>query len=300
MKRYLLASHSALALLGLAGVSSCRSGDESVEATCEDPTIDAGDPYEPAFDAGSAPAFKILLYTYSTGFRHDSIPDGIAAILALGAVNGFGVEVKGTRLSPRGTMCANRPEPADVAYFRAETISSYAAVVFLHTTTMQTPSSALLDDTGKAALEAYVRGGGGFVGIHAAADAEYGWPFYHDVLGATFLDHGPAVESSLRIEDATHPAASAIPNPWSRYDEWYDFTQNPRPAAHVLINLDESTYPDNPRPMGDHPIAWCKVMGEGRSFYTGLGHTKEAFRDGTVLRHLLGGILYASGKMALR
>jgi type 1 glutamine amidotransferase len=102
----------------------------------------------------------------------------------------------------------------------------------------------------------------------------------------------------LRIEDATHPAASAIPNPWLRYDEWYDFTQNPRPTAHVLINLDEATYPGNPSPMGDHPIAWCKAIGEGRSFYTGLGHTGDAFSDALVLRHLQGGILYASGVMA--
>jgi cytochrome c len=285
-----------VALLVLAGFSSCRSGDEA--ATCEDPTIDVGNTYGPAFDAGSAPAFKILLYTYSTGFRHDSIPTGIAAILALGAANGFGVDVKGTALNPRGAYCANRPEPADVAYFRAETISSYAAVVFLQTTTLQTPASALLDDAGKAAFEAYVRGGGGFVGIHAAADAEYAWPFYHEVLGATFLDHGPAVESLLRIEDAAHPAVSAIPNPWLRYDEWYNFTQNPRVAAHVLINLDEATYPGNPSPMGDHPIAWCKVIGEGRSFYTGLGHARDAFSDALVLQHLLGGILYAGGKIA--
>ena len=276
----------------LAGISSCRSDGE---ATCTDPIIDVGNP---AIDGGSTPAFKILLYTFSTGFRHDSIPHGIAAIRALGAANGFGVDVKGTALNPRGGYCANRPEPADVAYFTAETLSSYAAVVFLQTTTMPDPASTLLDDTGKAALEAYVRDGGGFVGIHAAADAEYGWPFYREVLGATFLDHGPAVASTLHIEDATHPATSTIPNPWSRFDEWYNFTPNPRATAHVLINLDEATYPRNPSPMGDHPIAWCKVIGEGRSFYSGLGHAGDAFGDAMVLRHLLGGILYASGKIA--
>ena len=150
----------------------------------------------------------------------------------------------------------------------------------------------------EAAFEAYIRAGGGFVGIHAAADAEYGWSFYHDLLGATFLGHGSPVESSLRVEDSGHPATSALPDPWSRFDEWYDFTQNPRPTAHVLLTLDETTYPNNPDPMGDHPIAWCKTLGAGRAFYTGLGHPGEAFGDALVRRHLLGGILYAAGAIA--
>ena len=291
MKPLRFTAGSALALLMLVGITSCQTNDE---ATCADPIIEAGNP---AFDGGTAPGFKILLYTFSTGFRHDSIPHGIAAIRALGAANGFGVDVKGTALNPRSAYCANQPEPADVAYFTTETLASYAAVVFLQTTSLPTPGSALLDETGKAALEAYVRGGGGFVGIHAAADAEYDWPFYHDLLGATFRNHGPPVTSSLHIEDATHPATIAIPDPWSRFDEWYNFTANPRSTVHVLMNLDEATYPHNPSPMGDHPIAWCKVIGEGRSFYTGLGHAQDAFSDPLVLRHLLGGLLYAAGKV---
>jgi type 1 glutamine amidotransferase len=183
-------------------------------------------------------------------------------------------------------------------YFTAENLSRYAAVVFLNTSTKTEPGSALLDDAGKNAVEAYIRSGGGFVGVHAAADAEYGWPFYLELLGARFLGHGPPVTSLLRIEDASHPSTSELPNPWSRFDEWYDFTPNPRPTSHVLINLDEATYPDNPTPMGDHPMAWCKSVGSGRSFYTGLGHTAESFGDPLVRQHLLGGILYAAGAIA--
>ena len=89
-----------------------------------------------------------------------------------------------------------------------------------------------------------------------------------------------------------------LPNPWWRFDEWFDFAPNPRPSAHVLINLDETTSPDNPSPMGDHPIAWCKMVEGGRSFYTGLGHAADAFGDALVLQHLLGGILYAAGAIA--
>jgi type 1 glutamine amidotransferase len=286
----MLAVRSALALIVLGGCSPD-------EPACSDPDIDAGPSYGAAIDAGAAP-LAILLNTYSTGFRHDSIPDGIAAIRALGSANGFGVDVKGSALNKRGSYCINQPEPADVGYFTAENLAKYAAVVFLSTTTQKDPTSAILDDAGKAAFETYIRGGGGFVGIHAAADAEYGWTFYHDLLGATFLGHGPPVTSLLGVEDTRHPASSALPNPWSRYDEWYDFTENPRPTAHVLVNLDEATYPDNPYPMGDHPIAWCKTVGAGRSLYTGLGHTRAAFADPLVLRHLLGGILYAAGAVA--
>jgi len=279
------ASRSLRHTLGWLLVAGC-SADPPVERTCINGAIDG-----PAIDAGDS--FSILLYTYSTGYRHASIPDGISAIRALGAANGFTVDIAGTALDGRGSYCENRPTVGDSMTFTAEYLAKYAAVVFLHTTT--TADTTLLDDTGKAVLETYVHAGNGFVGIHAAADAEPGWSFYGDLVGARFLAHGPPVTASLRIEDAAHPATSELPNPWSRHDEWFDFTVNPRSTAHVLIDLDEATYPDNPAPMGDHPIAWCKNVGAGRSFYTGLGHTSEAFADPLVRRHLLGGILYAAG-----
>lgn len=272
----------------------CSSKAAPIEKTCSLPTIDAGAAWLFPLDAGGAGHFEILLYTYSTGYRHASIPDGINAIRALGAANGFGVDVQGTEADTAGSYCANRPV-AGATQFTTQGLSRYAAVVFLNTTT--TPGTSLLDEAGQAALETYIRTGGGFVGVHAAADAEYGWPFYQELLGARFLAHGPPVTASLRVEDAAHPAMRHLPNPWSRFDEWFDFTENPRPTAHVLLNLDETTYPDNPAPMGDHPIAWCKAVGTGRSFYTGLGHSGAAFGDPDVLRHLLGGILYAARAM---
>jgi len=279
--------------LGWMVLASCSAHEEP---PCSDADGDASAPYGLGVDAGGTAPLTILLYTYSTGYRHASIPDGINVIRALGAENGFAVDVRGSEPNARGSYCANRPAEADMTIFTAENLARYAAVVFLNTTTV--PQGTLVDDAGKTAFEAYIRAGGGFVGIHAAADAEYGWDFYHDLLGATFLGHGPPVTSSLRIEDSLHPATSALPNPWSRFDEWYDFTSNPRDTAHVLMNLDETTYPNNPYPTGDHPIAWCKTVGTGRSFYTGLGHAAEAFGDALVRRHLLGAILYAAGSVA--
>jgi type 1 glutamine amidotransferase len=270
----------------------CSSGSPAAK-TCTNGEVDVGPAYGAAVDAGAMATLRILLYTYSTGYRHASIPDGINAIRGLGMANGFGVDVKGTVPDGRGSYCANQPAAADASAFTAELLSPYAAIVFLNTTT--TADSSLLDDGGKVALEAYVRAGGGFVGIHATADAEYGWPFFRELVGASFLAHGPPADASLRIEDKAHPATTGLPDPWSRYDEWFDFAANPRPTAHVLVTLDESSYKDPPT--ADHPIAWCKTVGAGRSFYTGLGHTSEAFADALVLRHITGGILYAAGVM---
>jgi type 1 glutamine amidotransferase len=273
-------------------VVGCSTGSPA-EQTCTNGEVDVGETYGPAVDAGPVASPRILLYAYSNGYRHASIPDGINAIRALGVANGFGVDVKGTAPDAQGSYCANQPAEADATSFAAELLSQYAATVFLNTTT--TVDRGLLDDGGKAALEAYVRAGGGFVGIHAAADAESGWPFYRELVGASFLAHGPPVTASLRIEDQVHPATMGLPDPWSRFDEWFDFTSNPRQTAHVLVDLDESTYPGRPEPFADHPIAWCKTVGAGRSFYTGIGHTSEAFADALVRRHITGGILYAAG-----
>jgi len=247
----------------------------------------------PGLDGGVYGGARILLYTYSTGYRHDSIPDGIHALRALLEGAGLGVDVEGTLADARGAYCGNQAWPAAADRFSPGGLSGYAAVLFLSTTSVA--DRPLLDDAGRAGLEAYVRGGGGFVGVHAAADAEYAWPFYGELVGARFVAHGPPVTASLRVEDAAHPATSHLPDPWRRFDEWFDFAPNPRATARVLVNLDEGTYPDNPAPMGDHPIAWCKTIGAGRSFYTGLGHHSDAFGDPPVLRHLLGGILYAAG-----
>lgn len=281
-------------MLSAAACSSSPPG----EGTCALRGIDAGEQHVAGYQAADAAPWRLLLYTYSTGYRHVSIPDGIDAIRALGASNGFAVDVRGTEADAQGSYCANQPLAADMHDFTPDNLAQYAAIVFLSTTTPATPGAPLLDDDGKAAFEAYLRGGGGFVGVHAAADAEYQWSFYHAVLGATFLAHGPPVTSALHIEDMSHPATAALPDPWSRFDEWYDFTENPRPTSHVLLTLDETTYPNNPAPMGDHPIAWCKTVGAGRAFYTALGHPGMAFADSLVREHLLGGILYAAGVLA--
>ncbi|GAB7039002.1 hypothetical protein JCM9533A_28520 [Catenuloplanes niger JCM 9533] len=215
--------------------------------------------------------YDVLVFSRTAGFRHDSIPAGVQAIRDLGEGGGF-------------TVTATE----DPGVFTAAELDRYEAVVFLSTT------GDVLDAGQQTAFEQYVRGGHGYVGVHAAADTEYDWPFYGELVGAYFASH-PAVQPAVvRTEDRAHPATAHLPQAWTRTDEWYDYRTNPRATAHVLSTLDESTYTGGT--MGaDHPIAWCKTLDGGRSFYTGGGHTPESFADPAFRQHLLGGIRYAAG-----
>jgi len=150
----------------------------------------------------------------------------------------------------------------------------------------------VLDANQQTAFESYIRGGGGYLGVHAAADTEYDWPFYGTLVGAWFDSH-PAIQSVTSItEDRAHPGTAHLPPTWTRTDELYNYRTNPRSTAHVLATLDESTYSGGN--MGDHPITWCKTVDSGRSFYTGWGHTQESYADNNFRAQLLGGLRYVS------
>jgi len=141
---------------------------------------------------------------------------------------------------------------------------------------------------------ARIQRGGGYVGIHAAADTEYDWPFYGGLVGAYFQSHPAIQPATVDVEDRAHPATSGLPKAWDRTDEWYNYCSNPRDRAHVLASLDESSYTGGTM-SGDHPIAWCQEYRGGRAFYTGGGHTKESYSELALRKHLLGGIRYAIG-----
>ncbi|MEO3850325.1 ThuA domain-containing protein [Streptomyces sp. B8F3] len=227
----------------------------------------------PATPAGAAdPSYKVLVFSKTGGFRHDSIPQAIQTVRDLGAANGFTVDAT-----------------EDASAFTPENLAGYKAVVWANTT------GDVLDGTQQAAFEDYIRGGGGYVGIHSAADTEYDWPFYGQAVGAWFKTHPHQQTARVDIEDRAHSSTSHLSSaPWSRWDEWYDYQTNPRSTAHVLASLDESSYSPG-APMGDHPITWCKTLDAGRSWYTGMGHTKESYAEPDFQKMLLGGIRYAAG-----
>ena len=214
----------------------------------------------------------VLVFSKTAGFRHDSIPAGIAAIQSLGAEHGFAVEAT-----------------EDANAFTAENLSHFSAVVFLSTT------GDILNAEQQTAFEGYIEAGGGYAGVHAAADTEYDWPWYGDLVGAWFKSHPAIQQATVNVETHEHPATAGLPANWTRTDEWYNYRTNPRTAVKVLASLDEQSYDAGPDAMGDHPIMWCHTQGTGRSWYTGGGHTIESYSDPAFLGHLAGGIRYAAG-----
>ncbi|TMR17344.1 DUF1080 domain-containing protein [Nonomuraea turkmeniaca] len=222
----------------------------------------------PAIPAQAA-AFKVLVFSKTAGFRHDSIPTGIQAIRDLGTANDFAVDAT-----------------EDSNAFSTANLAQYKAVVFLNTT------GDVLNDTQQAAFQTYVDGGGGYVGVHSAADTEYNWPYYGQLMGAWFNNHPAIQQATVRNEDRAHAATAHLGATWSRTDEWYNYRSNPRPNVRVLQSLDEGSYSGGG--MGDHPITWCRPQSSGRAFYTGLGHTQESYADPNFRTLLLGGIRYAA------
>jgi uncharacterized protein len=218
----------------------------------------------------SWPAFKVLVFTKTAGFQHASIPDGIAAINALGLQYNFAVD-----------------QTNDSASFTSANLSQYAAVIFLNTT------GDVLGAAEETAFQQYIQAGGGFAGIHSATDTEYGWPWYGELVGTYFLNH-PAIQSAtLHREDSVHVSTSGLPSSFVSTDEWYNFA-TPFPSnLNVLLTIDETTYSGGS--MGSfHPISWYHYYDGGRAFYTAIGHTSEIYSDPLFRQHILGGIFWAA------
>lgn len=221
---------------------------------------------------------KVLVFSKTAGFYHESIPDGIAAIQKLGAEHGFDVDTT-----------------KNAELFVEEILNEYSAVIFLSTT------GDVLDHYQQAEFERYIQAGGGYVGIHAAADTEYDWPWYSKLVGGHFLDH-PGIndphpnvqEGMLDVVDRSHSTTSFLPEKWGRTDEWYSYKEYNN-DVNVLITLDEDSYLGGAE-TGYHPIAWYHEYDGGRAFYTGGGHTSESFQEELFLKHVLEGIKYAIGK----
>jgi cytochrome c len=216
--------------------------------------------------------FDVLVFYKTAGFYHQSIPAGIQMIEELGSDHSFSVEVT-----------------QDAGQFTTQNLAQYEAVVFLSTT------GDVLNSSQESAFENYIHNGGGFVGIHAASDTEYDWPWYGGLVGAYFSSHPPGTaNASVKVADRVHPSTEGLPFIWERTDEWYNFQENPRGQVHVLATLDEMSYSGGD--MGfDHPVIWCHEYDGGRSWYTALGHTVESYSEDLFREHVWGGIQYAAG-----
>jgi type 1 glutamine amidotransferase len=250
-----------------------------------------------------ANGYRILLYTRTAGPRHadlgPALPAGMNppltaanvvqnAIIKLGQDNGFGVDWTEdvTQLATPGQLFP------------------YNAVVFFST------SRDTLDDAAQTSLRQYIRGGGGFVGIHNAFGTEYNWPWYEGLLGnANFYDHGPLQSGVVQTVDKRDVSTAGLPARWAFTDEWYNLIPFPT-QVRVLATVDESTLLRGVRGSmghpghGDfHPVAWCQYYDGGRAWVTTLGHDAKDFTDDTTFpgaeefqKLILGGIESAMGK----
>lgn len=230
--------------------------------------IDAGPLDAGPVDGGPADGGvpQVLLFTRTEGYRHDSIEAGVAMFEALGAARGIHFE-----------------HTEEATAFTAANLSRFGAVIWLQTT------GDVLDDPQQAAFEAYLEGGGGYVGVHAAADCEYGWPWYGRMLGAWFERHPEIQEASFQTLDGAHPATAHLPATFRRTDELYDFQQLAPTGLNFLLSVDEASYRGGG--MGAfHPLAWSREFAQGRVFYSAVGHTQETYAEPAMREHLWGGL----------
>jgi len=220
---------------------------------------------------GGDPAFTVLVFSKTAGFRHSSIDEGISAIQELGQEYGFGVEAT-----------------ENAAVFSDADLAPYRVIIFLNTT------GDILDADQQAAMERFIQAGNGFVGVHSATDTEYDWEWYGQLVGSYFNGHPPVQAAEVRVEDPGHLSTSGLPDPWPRTDEWYNFDPDPSGSVNVLLTVDEASYSGGT--MGAfHPIAWYHAFDNGRSWYTAMGHTEATYAEPLFRQHLLGGIRYAAG-----
>jgi TonB family protein len=216
------------------------------------------------------PKFKILVFTKTASFKHESIQHGINALSLLAKENNFTVDV---------TSKSN--------LMNDKMLSEYAAIVFLNT------SGDILNSAEQSALVTFIRRGGGFVGIHGATDTEYDWPWYGSLVGAYFDEHPEVQTATINVTDRTHISTEHLPEKWERRDEWYNLRSELPEDIHVLALIDESTYEGGKH--GDyHPVSWYHEYDGGRAWATLGGHTKESYSEELFLNHILGGIKYAA------
>ncbi len=218
---------------------------------------------------------KIIVFSKTAGYRHQSIETGVKAIKKLGSENNFIVEAT---------------EDADELFAN---LKRCKAVIFLNTT------GDVFNEEQQKAFKKYMKKGGGFVGIHAAADTEYDWPWYGKMVGAYFISHPHQQKATINVVDKKHLATDFLDAEWIKFDEWYNYKQINTSSINVLMKLDEKSYSGG-KNGENHPIAWYHEFGGGKAFYTGLGHTKISYTNEKFLKHVLGGIQYATGKKMKR
>lgn len=259
---------------------------------------------------------KLLVVTTTTGFRHASIPNLEKALETLGRESGeFTVDLlqqppgkpanPGKQATPEQKEAwqateAQWEETLKIALGKLspESLKNYDGVVFASTTgNLPIPDmQGLLD---------WIKAGHAFIGIHAASDTFHQSPQFIEMLGGEFEHHGPQVGVECLNEDPQHPANAHLGKTWAlTQEEIYQFKSYDAAKVHDLLDLDKNPEKNTP---GHYPVSWCKPYGNGRVFYTSLGHREDIIDPDPQLKdrrnsveisnafrqHVLGGIGWA-------
>jgi len=223
---------------------------------------------------------RVLVYSGSTGFRHDSIPAAVTALKSLGAKAGYTIDAT-----------------EDPEVFTAEKLKGYQAIVFVSSTTdPKKPESEWFVGARREALQGFLKDGKGVVGLHAAGDSHYHWGWYGRMIGGYFERHPKGTpKATVTVVDSKHPATAKLPKTVERVDEWY-YYKDFDPTVHVLITVDPATIGEGEADVNPNPLVWYHDFGGGRVFYSGLGHTAENYSEPYIITLLTGALEYAVGK----
>ena len=221
------------------------------------------------------PKQRVLYFTYSAGYRHDVIPLSKAILTQLGSNSGV-FDVTATE---------------DTSEFSTDNLKRYAAVMFY------TSGELPLSDPQKAAFLDFVRSGGGFLGVHSATDTFYTWQDYLDLIGGYFNGHPWHQAVTVEVADPTDPLVAFLGNSFQIKDEIYQISDFDYRGSSVLLRLDPGSA--DLGKSGVHrrfygwPLAWTRLYGEGRVFYTALGHEPSVWHDARYQRLLTNAILWS-------
>ncbi len=214
---------------------------------------------------------RVLVFSKTEGYRHtDAINAGYEVIFKTAKEKGMLID-----------------STEDAAAFNEENLKKYQAVIFLDV------SGALFNSEQRTAFKRFIQAGGGFLATHASVDAERDWPWYNRLIGAYFYSHDAVQPATYKVVDKNFPATQFLPDTFSHTDEHYNFMKVDS-SIKVLVKLDETTFKGGN--MGDfHPIVWYHEFDGGRSYYTGLGHTKETWSDSLYIEQFWAALEWVKG-----
>jgi type 1 glutamine amidotransferase len=211
---------------------------------------------------------EVLVFSKTGAFRHESIGPGSVSFKEY-------FEKKGIHAT----------QSEDASLFTDTGLKQYDVILFFLTT------GNILDSMQEAALMKFVGSGKGFVGIHSAADTEYDFPWFGELVGARFASHPDIQEAVFVKMDTSHLSVKHLPERWTRVDEIYNYVEVPS-NVKVVLGVDEATYSGGTHG-ANHPVSWYREYYGGRSFFTAMGHTVETYQDTLFLEHILQGVRWA-------